>query len=220
MLRAAVSRSACLDRAAPELAVRQHEEHLRVLRAAVHLLVPLHHAEAPVDAELEVRVPRRVLLDAEGRLLVEMIEKEEKRVGIGGQTDLRRGDVGEHGKRDPVAPPAERITQQPEELHRSLPAIALHVLDPHRRGGILEDDEVDAAQPHRRCRTVWPGGRDDQAARGADEEEPEREIAGKAEPLANRDDPAEASRCASARRRAKRRIQSPISTAGHTSSHR
>ena len=119
-----------------------------------------------------------------------MIEKEEERVGIGGEADLGRGDVGEHGKRDPIALPAERIAEQPEELHRSLPAIALHVLDPHRRGGILEDDEVDTAQPHRRCRTVWAGGCDNQAARGADEEEPEWEIAGKAKPLANRDNPA------------------------------
>jgi len=90
-----------------------------------------------------------------------MIEKEEKRVGVGGEADLRRGDMGEHGERDPIAFPAERISQQPQELHRSLPPIALHVLDPHRRGSILQDHEVDTAQPHRRCRTVRPGGCDD-----------------------------------------------------------
>ena len=90
----------------------------------MQLLVALDQAQAPVDAELEVRVPGRVVLEAERRLLVEVIEEEEEGVRILGQPDLRRGDVREERQRDAVVVPAERVAERAQEPHRALPAIA------------------------------------------------------------------------------------------------
>ena len=64
-------------------------------------------AQSPVDPELEVGVPRRVVVDAERRCLVEVIEEEEERVRILGQPDLRRRDVREQRQRDAIVVPAE-----------------------------------------------------------------------------------------------------------------
>ena len=57
------------DFAAPRLTVGDQHEHLRVRRLAVQLLVLLDQPHAPVDAELDVGVPGRVVLEPERRLL-------------------------------------------------------------------------------------------------------------------------------------------------------
>ena len=48
--------------------------------------VALDHPQAPVDGELKVGVPGRVVLDAERRRLTEMIEEKEETLG-----DISRG---------------------------------------------------------------------------------------------------------------------------------
>ena len=65
----------------------------------MELFVALDHPQAPVDGELEVGVPGRVVLDAERRRLTEMIEEEEETIG-----DISRG-VQVDGR--PVIRPAE-----------------------------------------------------------------------------------------------------------------
>ena len=143
------------DLAAPGLAVGQQDEHLRVRRLAVQFLVALDDAQAPVDAELEVGVPGRVVLDAERRLLVEMIEEEEERVRIAASA----GSAARRCARRRASAmrsffQLERVAERAEEAHRSLPAVAGDVLHAHRRRAVLQDDEVEAALAHDRRRPV------------------------------------------------------------------
>ena len=150
-----------------------------------------------------------------GGSLSRLIEKEEERVGIGGEADLRRGDVREQRPARSDRSSSERIAQQPEELHRSLPAIARDVLDPHRRGAVLEDDEVDAALPHdaagpcgRASATIRQAIAADEAGARTADRRPGR-TARESGSIRRA-----ASRRQSARRRAKRQIQRTTSSAG------
>ena len=175
-----------LHLAAPRLAVGHHHEHLRVRRLAVDFLVAFDQPQAPVDAQLEVGVPGGLVLDAERRRLVEMVEEEEEGVRILGEPDLRRGDVREQRQRDPVVVPAQRVADDAQEPDRPLPAIAGDILHVHRRGAVLQDHQVDAALAHRGGRSLRARQRQDQHRRGEDQRQPERQVADDGEALAHR----------------------------------
>ncbi len=174
------------DFAAPELAVGDGHEQLRVGRAAVELLVLFDHADAPVDPLLQVRVPGRLFGEPERRFLGQVVEEEEERVGIGREAHLRRGHAGKERQRNAVALPGQRIREQAEEPRRALPAIAGDVLDPHRGRAVEQDHQIDAALPHDGGRAVRTGEREHEAGDRGGETQPEGQVAGLAESLRDR----------------------------------
>ncbi len=171
------------DFATPRFTVGDHDKQRRVRRSAVNLFVLLDDAKAPGDGALEIGVPRRLVLEAKRRPLMQVIEEEEQRVGIASQADLRRRDVREDGQRHPILLPAQRVADLAEELRGALPAIARgldagagrsrngardDVTDAHRRRRVQQDHEIEpgAARDGRGC--LWPGDRRDEE-RGRDE---------------------------------------------------
>ena len=132
------------DVAAPGLAVGDHDEGFPVRRLAKQLFVGLDELQAPIQAFFDVGVPRWIVFEPERRMLAEMIEEEKQRVGIFSQARLRRGEMSEDRQRDAVPLPTERLCERPDELNGSLPAVRRHVLDPHRRGAVLQDHDVGA----------------------------------------------------------------------------
>ena len=129
------------DLPAPRFAIGQDNENRSVSRAAAQFLVLLDDSQSPCDPQFEIGVPRRVVLDSKGWLRVKVVEEEKQRVGIAREANLWRSNVREHGHRDAVLTPAQRVAQLTQEPHRTLPAIAhrstagsvdpLHVADPH-----------------------------------------------------------------------------------------
>ena len=178
-------RDRLLDLPAPRLAVAHQHEGARIRRTPADLLVFLDHPQAPVDPALDVRVPRPVVRQAKRRLPVEMVEEEEEGVGIARQADLRRRDVGEQREGDPVVLPAQGLAERPEERHRSLPAVAPHVGDAHRRGTVLQDDDVDAGGADERDDGLWPRQGHDRAGERPGQAAPEHEVADARDALAD-----------------------------------
>ena len=174
------------DLTAPRLAVGDQHEGFRVRRFSVQLLIAFDQTKPPRDAELDVRVPRRVVLEAERRLAVQVIEEEEERVGIFREPDFRRRDVREERHRDAIVSPRERFAEDPEEADRPLPAVAGHVGCAHRGGAVLENHEIDAGRPHERDRRGRPREREYRQRRREDRAEPEDEAAENRKPFAHR----------------------------------
>ena len=87
--------------------------------------------------------------------------------------------------------PSQRIAspERAQEGHRSLPAIAGGVGDPHRRRAVLQHHQVDAGPPHPGGHHLRPRQRQDHAGGGADQAQPEQQPAEDREALAHRDRP-------------------------------
>ncbi len=175
--------------AAPRLAVGDQHEGLRVRRFSVELLVLLDEPHAPGDAQLDVRVPGRVVLEPERRFAVQVVEEEEERVGVAREPHLRRRDVREERHRNPVVAPRQRFAEHAQKPHRALPAIAGHIRRPHRRRAVLQDDEVDAGRAHQRRGRDRPRQRDNRARARGDETEPEDQVAEDRKPFPHRQSP-------------------------------
>ena len=160
-------------------------------RRRLHLLVLVDQPQPPVDAALDVRVPGRVVFEPERRLVFEMIEEEEERVGIAREAHLRRRDGGKERQRDAIVLPLQRFAERAEKRHRPPPAIAAarraRASTPSRPAG--SRDRCRWCAPSRRPRPDAPARRSTRGER-EDQAEPEGEIA----------EDAAAARCADARR--------------------
>src|SRR5262245_50889534 len=132
--------------AAPGLTVRDENEQPGIFRLSAELFVLVDQSKPPVDAELDVGVPCRVILEPEWRLFSQMIEEEEERVWIASQANLWCGHVSEHRQRDPIVSPTERFTEDTKKPHRSLPAVPPDVTYVHRGESVLKDHDIDAAR--------------------------------------------------------------------------
>jgi hypothetical protein len=177
------------DLAAPRLPVGDQHEDFRIQRLAVQLLIAFQQPDAPVDAALHVRVPGAFVLEAEGRRLLQVIEEKEEGVGIFRQPHLRRRNAGEYRHRDAVVLPAQGIAEHAQEARRSLPAVARHVRHPHRRRGILQDDQVDSGLAQDGRRPARPRDRHDEQRQGGNQAQPERQVAEQRQALADRHRP-------------------------------
>ena len=101
--------------------------------------------------------------------------------GIFGESDLRRGNAGEDRHRDAVFLPAHRVAEHAQESRGALPAIARDISHAHRRGPVLQHDEIHAALPQCDRRPVRPRERDDDEHVGEDDAQPEGQVIGERE---------------------------------------
>src|SRR6266550_4425599 len=119
-------------------------------------------------------------------MVTEVIDEEEQRIGILRETYLWRGVRGKERQRDPVSLPAQRLAERPEKLDGTLPPVRRDIPDIHRRGAILQKNDVGAGRPHHGNARGGSGeGNDAQNGRDA-QGQPEGEIAEHRAPFADR----------------------------------
>ena len=135
------------DGSTPRLAVGNDDEGLRVAAAAEQLLVLVNQPQAPAEPFLDVRIPRRVVLEAERRVIAQVIEEKEQGVGILREPDLRGSQVCEQGERDAIATPAHRFRERSQETDGATPPVRCDIARVHGRRAIEQNDDIGAGPP-------------------------------------------------------------------------